>query len=95
VRFNRDGTQRMLQLTAPNVSHAVHRSGEFRYLGILLDGELIATQMLFSAVHRDLPVTGAFDKDELAATAAVLRGGTLPVRLNPRPVRETTFDPGH
>ena len=68
--------------------------GSQRSLGILLDGQVVSTTQVFTVLRHEVYISGEFSRTEAEDIANLLRGGPLPCRLEPKPVRETTTGKG-
>jgi preprotein translocase subunit SecD len=87
-RFSREGGERFYQMTSRNISPV--DGSMLRHLAVILDGEVIAAPVVRGAMRREAQISGDFNMREAEEIASLLRGGPLPCRLEPKPVREAT-----
>jgi preprotein translocase subunit SecD len=88
------GGERLFELTSQNLRVNPSRRSPHEFLcslAILLDGELTGNQPLTAPVRRKGELNLGTSRAEDAA--ALIGGGTLPVRLREKPVAERTIDP--
>jgi preprotein translocase subunit SecD len=92
LRFTAEGGELLHELTSKNLPSG-DRSGYSPRLAIILDGQVMVTPRLRSAIGRDVMITGTFTAAQADQLVQVLRAGALPVALKPLPVKEVTFQP--
>jgi len=92
IRLDREGGLRLLRLTSQNLAPRLGPRGWNR-LAILLDGEALAAPAFDAPLRTEARVVGDFTTPEADDLVALIRGGTLPVRLKPRPAREVAVEP--
>ena len=92
IRLDREGGLRLLRLTSQNLTPRLGPRGWNR-LAVLLDGEALAAPAFDSPLRAEARVVGDFTTSEADDLVALIRGGTLPVRLKPKPVREVAVEP--
>jgi len=93
--LNAVGGDLIRELTRKNVPSGSAEEGSQvkRHLAILLDGLVVAAPTLNSEIGQHALISGNFTKQEVDAIVNVLRAGSLPVSLRPRPVVEITIGP--
>jgi preprotein translocase subunit SecD len=67
--------------------------GQKRMLAIVFDGEVVSAPFLNEPIRARGQISGEFTEAEVADLVAILQAGSLPVRLKPDPVSETTVEP--
>ncbi len=82
--FDEPGAKRFSRLTSGNVG---------REMAILLDDEVYSAPLIKTTISKSGEITGRFTLDEVNDLVRTLRAGSLPARLNPEPVSESTFGP--
>lgn len=82
--FNERGARLFGQLTLAHKDH---------HMAVLLDDEVYSAPVIQSVITHDGIITGKFTPDEARDLARTLKAGSLPARLNPVPVSESTFGP--
>ncbi|MGA2266586.1 MAG: protein translocase subunit SecD, partial [Phycisphaerae bacterium] len=83
--FDPRGAKRFGDLTANHIG---------QILTVLLDDEVYSTPVVRSAISDRGVIEGNFKVDEVHDLVRTLLAGSLPARLNPDPVAESTFGPG-
>jgi SecD/SecF fusion protein len=93
--LNAAGGNLLGELTRKNVpSGAVAQEAQVRrHLAILLDGLVVSAPTVNSEIRQHGQINGNFTAQEVDRMVNILRAGTLPVRLRPRPVAEITVEP--
>ena len=67
--------------------------GNFRYkLAIVLDGVVQTAPLLQSQITDRGRITGNFTRKEVEALVDIINAGSLPVVLEPTPVRDTSIE---
>jgi SecD/SecF fusion protein len=79
--FNQMGGQLFGSLTSNNAPDPV--TGLKRYLGIILDGQLITAPTINERISDHGEITGSFTKEETDFIVGVLNAGSLPPRCGP------------
>lgn len=85
------GARRMRELTGQYNRDKVPPCGA--HLAILLDNEVYSTPTIQSTIGADGQITGRFTEKEVADLVGLLTAGSLPGRLVPDPVAESSFGP--
>ena len=85
------GATRMGNLTGANTSDA--QRGYYRYLGIVLDGNLRSAPSIQSRIDGQGTITGRFSRAEVDFLVNVLRSGKLPAVLRKEPISENQISP--
>jgi preprotein translocase subunit SecD len=93
IRFTEQGGRRLSELTSQNGPSRDSGNPFYRYLAIILDGQITSAPRLTSAIGRDAQITGNFTQVEVDRLVAVLRAGSLPAPLKPVPVSEAEVVP--
>jgi SecD/SecF fusion protein len=83
--FDPRGAKRFGDLTANHIG---------QILAVLLDDEVYSAPVVRSAISDRGIIEGNFKIDEVHDLVRTLLAGSLPARLNPDPVAESTFGPG-
>jgi SecD/SecF fusion protein len=84
-KFDSRGARLFSGLTSNHIDHA---------MAILLDDEVYSAPNIRSAISERGQITGKFTRAEVADLVRTLQAGSLPARLNPNPIAESTFGPG-
>lgn len=92
LRFTPEGGVRLYEMTHPHVVSTPDPNAR-KKIAFLLDGEVQASMMLFQTLRAEAHVAGNFTDEEASDLAALIRGGTLPIRLVPKPDLEKTVPP--
>jgi len=71
--FNQDGAARLAALSGANVG---------RNLAIVFEGQIRQMARIASRLYDTAQLTGHFSPDEVRAMVSILRGGSLPAKLN-------------
>ncbi len=74
-----DGGRRFAGLTSSNLPDRA--TGHRRKLGIIINGQLYSAPTIMGTISTRGQITGGFTKQEVDDLAAILNGGTLPMRL--------------
>ena len=82
--FNEAGARLFNDLTGRHIG---------RPMAILLDDEVYSSPSIQTAISKKGIITGMFTREEVSDLARTLEAGSLPGRLNPQPVAESTFGP--
>ena len=83
--FNSSGGKKFGRLTGEHVP-----VGDFRYrLAIVLDDVIQTAPTLMSKITDSGRITGNFTQLEVEEIVAIINAGSLPVALEPTPVRDT------
>ncbi len=82
-RFDERGAQLFNNLTTNNVG---------RNLAVLLDDTVYSAPVIQSVISDSGEITGRFTNDEVEDLVRILDAGTLPARLNPEPISQTSFE---
>jgi len=90
INLTREGGQRLTALTAANTRM---RHDQPRYLGTVIDDELVTIPSLFGVISRKVHINAPFEPDEAESVVGLIRGGVLSVRLKPSPVRVSPIEP--
>ena len=84
-RFDSIGARRFSALT---------NAQKGNILAILLDDEVYSAPVIKSVISSEGIIEGNFKTEEVTDLVRTLDAGSLPARLNPDPVSESTFGPG-
>src|SRR5690606_12525553 len=84
--MNAEGSVNMAMLTSANVDDQDIKAGLYRYLGIVLDNQLLSAPRLQSTISDRGQITGQFTREEVDFLVNILRAGRLPAVLNPDPI---------
>lgn len=91
LRFKPDGGERLYSIMSRNLTIGF-TPDRMSKLAVILDGEVIGCPLIMNPSRKELIVPGNFTKAQAEDFAVLLRGGTLPVKLKPDPIRENTID---
>jgi preprotein translocase subunit SecD len=93
IRFSttKEGAARLRNITALNLPDT--HTGWHRYLGIIIDDELLTAPRITSVIGEKGEITGRFTQEEVDFFVCVLQGGRLPAPLKSEPVMEKTVSP--
>ncbi|MFA6134226.1 MAG: protein translocase subunit SecD [Phycisphaerae bacterium] len=83
--FDAIGARRFGELTSNHIGHI---------LAALLDDEVYSAPVINSTITDNGIIEGRFTRDEVSDLVSTLQAGSLPARLNPEPVAESSFGPG-
>ncbi|HOD80017.1 MAG: bifunctional preprotein translocase subunit SecD/SecF [Planctomycetes bacterium ADurb.Bin126] len=78
------GAKLMARLTGENIG---------KHMAILLDNEVYSAPVIRARISDSGIIEGRFTEEEVAELVRTLEAGSLPARLNPEPVSESTFGP--
>ena len=83
--FDAAGAKRFAELTSNHVGNV---------LAVLLDDEVYSAPVIQAIISSRGIIEGNFTRDEVRDLVRTLEAGSLPARLNPDPVAESSFGPG-
>ncbi len=89
-RFDARGAQLFARLTN---AHKPQDNQRGHCMAILLDDQVYSAPVIQAVIATEGEITGDFTREEAAELAKTLEAGSLPARLNPDPVAQTTFGP--
>lgn len=89
IGFTPDGGAELFALTSRYATAGWDPYGKHR-LAVILDGEAVSLPTLDTASRKELLASSEYTTAECEDVAFLIRGGALPVKLKPDPVRETT-----
>jgi preprotein translocase subunit SecD len=69
------------------------RGRDLRILAGILDGEVVLAQELHAPIHRKEHISAWLMASEAEDLVALIRGGELPVKLDPKSLSERTVAP--
>jgi len=93
VTFTEEGAAALRMMTGPYVIPHSSRAEEYHSLACIVDGEVVFAHDLATSIQRRQSFSahvGPSDADDLAA---MLRGGELPVKINPASSKEAIVAP--
>ncbi|MDY6913059.1 MAG: protein translocase subunit SecD, partial [Planctomycetota bacterium] len=82
--FDEAGAKRFHNLTTAHKGHV---------LAVLLDDEVYSAPVIRTAISKRGTITGTFTPEEVNELVRILDAGSLPAKLNPKPVAVNTFGP--
>ena len=82
--FDPRGAEEFLKLTGANIG---------KPMAILLDDEVYSSPSIRQAIGERGIISGKFSDKEVAELVRTLKAGSLPAKLDPNPVSESTFGP--
>jgi len=82
--LNSKGARLFAALTSAHTGHC---------MSILLDDEVYSAPVIQSTIVDKGQITGQFTEDQVKGLIRTLRAGSLPAKINPKPVAESTFGP--
>jgi SecD/SecF fusion protein len=88
--FGTSGGDRFYELTSKNLPSGPEGSQFARQLAIVLDGQVVSSAAIQSAIRTDGQITGDFTKKKVDDIVSILRAGALPATLKSQPVSENT-----
>ena len=94
-QFNTEGANRFFALTSANLptGPADNQFDQlYRFLAIIMDGQIMTAPRLAGAIREHGKITGSFTKSQVDRMAAILRAGALPAALKPLPVSEISVE---
>ncbi|MSR55506.1 MAG: protein translocase subunit SecD [Gemmataceae bacterium] len=91
--FNGRGGSRFFDMTSRNKPTGPDSSQVSRQLGIILDGYLISSANIKTAIRDRGVIEGNFERPYVERIVSLLRSGALPATLKPLPVSENTIGP--
>lgn len=80
--FDEAGAKQFFKLTSANIKHV---------LAVLLDDEVHSAPVIQKAISKSGTITGSFTPQEVDELVRILEAGSLPAKLNPQPVAQSTF----
>jgi SecD/SecF fusion protein len=89
--FGTSGGDRFYELTSKNLPTGPEGSQFARQLAIVLDGQVVSSAAIQSAIRTDGQITGDFTKKKVDDIVSILRAGALPATLKSQPVSENTM----
>jgi hypothetical protein len=87
------GMELACELTSRNSPTGEGDTAFLRRLAVLLDGRVVSAPVIRGPVRAKGRLTGHFSDAELDRLLALLRGGSLPAPLKPKPVSVVTVEP--
>lgn len=63
-----------------------------RPLAIVLDGVVYSAPIVRTTIGRDIMITGRFTAEEAGRLERILKAGTLPARIDPEPISQSSFE---
>jgi preprotein translocase subunit SecD len=91
--FTVDGGERFYELTSKNSPTEDGASRHYRFLAIILDGQIMSAPRLNSPIRHDGIIEGEFTPQEVDNLSQILQAGALPATLRPAPISETAVGP--
>jgi SecD/SecF fusion protein len=91
--FSPDGGERFYRLTSQNVPTGEGDEKRYRFLAIILDGQILSMPRLNAAIRREGVIQGEFTQEEVNNLCQILVAGALPATLRPMPISETAVGP--
>jgi SecD/SecF fusion protein len=90
-RLDAEGSTRFGRLTGRNLPNQA--TGLKKYLGILLNRQLLSAPTINSRITDQGIIEGDFTQEEVESLVNVLNAGRLPAALNPTPLSEKVISP--
>jgi SecD/SecF fusion protein len=90
-RFDNTGSNLFYDLTSKNSPTDEGGDKFYRFLSILLDGQIVSAPTINTAIHGNGIISGHFKRKEVSALVNILRAGALPATLKGQPVSENTM----
>jgi preprotein translocase subunit SecD len=86
--FNARGADRLYDVTSKNLPTGAEGNRIYRHLAIVMDGQIMVTPRINSAIRADGQISGSFTQRKVDDLVRILRAGALPATLRPYPVAE-------
>jgi SecD/SecF fusion protein len=93
--FNTHGGDLFRDVTSKNTPEGGDKGSEeskfWRFLAIILDGQIMSAPSIRQTIGQDGTITGINSQEKVNDLVTILRAGALPATLKPQPVSENTM----